>query len=65
LVFRLLDRFKDILPQPFATNGAVVALEIGILLGLTGLDIFEPNIAFLSSFHQLTTDLFCAVTPSE
>jgi len=34
-------------------NGAVGALDIGIPLGLTGLDIFEPHIAFPSPFHEL------------
>ena len=65
MVLCLLDGFEDVLPQPFATNGAVLALDIGILLGLTGLDIFEPHIAFLSPFHELPADVFWAVTPSK
>ena len=42
--------------QPFAINRTVEALDVGVLLRLVGLDIFEPNIAFLSPSHQFPTD---------
>jgi len=32
LVLGLLNRFKDVLVQPFAANGAIVSLDIGLLL---------------------------------
>jgi len=31
--------FKDILVQPFMADRAIVALDIGVLLGLAGLDV--------------------------
>lgn len=37
----LLDGFKDVLPQPFATNSAIVSLDISVLLGLAGLDVCQ------------------------
>jgi len=45
-------------------NGAAVTLNIGILLGLAGLDVFQPNALVLSSFHQLSTDVFGAIINS-
>ena len=42
--------------QPFTINRAVEALDVGVLLRLVGLDIFEPNIAFLSPCHQFPID---------
>jgi len=61
LVLRLLNRFKDILAQPFATDGAIVTLDISILLGLAWLDVFKPNAVFLSPRHQGAADIFWAV----
>ena len=42
-------------------DGAVVALDVGVLLGLAGLDVLEGDAAFHSPFHQLFTDVFRAV----
>ena len=39
MILRLLDVFNDVLIQPFLPDGAVVALDIGVLLGLAGLDM--------------------------
>jgi hypothetical protein len=33
----------DVLVQPFMPNRAVVALDIGVLLGLAGLDVEDGN----------------------
>jgi hypothetical protein len=55
VILRLLDAFDDLLVQPFVPNGAVVALDTGVLLGLAGLD---GNPMFLSPFHQRFTDVF-------
>jgi hypothetical protein len=40
---------------------SVLALDIGVLLWLAGLDVLDGNPMFLSPFHQLITDLFGAV----
>jgi hypothetical protein len=47
-----LDGFKDVLPQPFASDGAVIAFDIGVLLRLAWLDVFEPDTSLLSPCHE-------------
>ena len=61
LVLHLLNRFEDVLAQPFAADGAIVTLDIGVLLGLAWLDVFKPNAVFLSPRHQGPADIFWAV----
>ncbi len=39
----LLYRFKDILSQPFLPNRAVVALDVGVLLRVSGLDVLDAD----------------------
>ena len=36
-------------------------MDIGVLLGLSGLDVLDGNPMFLSPFHQLFTDVFGAI----
>jgi hypothetical protein len=55
LVLRLLNRFKDVLAQPFAADGATVALDISVLVGFTWLDVFKPNAVF--SAHVIKVSL--------
>ena len=46
LILCLLDGFKNVLAEPFAPNRAIVALDIGVLLGLAALDavaVPSPN----------------------
>jgi len=38
--------------------GAVVALDICILLRLSGLDVDQSDALFLSLFHQFSADVF-------
>ena len=40
---------------------AVVALNVGVLLRLSGLDVLDGNALFLSPFQQLATDIFRAI----
>ena len=42
-------------------DGAVVALDVGVLLGLPGLDVLDGDLPFFGPFHQLATDVFGAV----
>ena len=42
-------------------NGAIVPLNIGVLLGFTWLDMFKPNTLFLCPFHQCPADIFWAI----
>ena len=43
------------------SDGAVVAFDIGVLLGLAGLDVLDSNPMLLRPFHQLFTDVFGAI----
>lgn len=43
---RLLDRLEAILSEPVGANGPVVTLDIGVLLGLAGLDVGDADPEF-------------------
>jgi len=57
----LLDAVDDVLVQPFVPDGAVVALNVSVLLRLTRLDMGQDDALFLSPLQQRMTDLFGAV----
>ena len=57
----LLDAFDDVLVEPFVPDGAVEALDIGVLLGLAGLDMLDGYSVFPGPYQQLATDVFRAV----
>ncbi len=61
MFLRLLYRFKDVLIQSFVVNRAVVTLDIGVLLGLAGLDVLDVDAHPLCPYHQLAADIFWAV----
>ena len=42
-------------------NRAVVALDIGVLLGLSGLGVLDVDAALCGPCHQLSTDVFRAI----
>ncbi len=65
MILGLLGAFDDVLVEPFMPNRAVVALDVGVLLGLPGLDVLDCDALFLGPYQQLATDVFRAVTPSE
>jgi len=52
-----LEVFNDVLVQPFMPDRAIIALDISVLLRLSGLDVLDGNALFISSFQQLTTDI--------
>ena len=58
----LLDGFKNVWSQPFAANSAVIALNVYALLEFAGLDVFQSDVALFSPLHELSTDLFLAVS---
>ncbi len=39
-------------------DGSVVTLDIGVLLGLTRLDVLDGNPLLFGPFQQLATDVF-------
>lgn len=57
----LLDAVDVVLVQPFVLDGAVVALDVGVLLGLTGLDVGQGDAIFVSPIRQGLADVFRAV----
>lgn len=42
-VFDLLYGSKQVLSEPLVADGAIVALDVRILLGLAGLDMLDGN----------------------
>jgi hypothetical protein len=46
----LLNDVDDVSVQPFVPDGAVVALNVGVLLRLTRLDVRQDDALFLSPF---------------
>jgi len=64
VILRLLYAFDDVLIQPFVPDSAVVTLDAGVLLRLSGLDVKDGNPLFLSPFHQLSADVFRPVVGS-
>ena len=61
MVFCFLDAFDDVLFQPFMPNRAVVAFDVGVLLGLPRLDVQDSNPMFFVPYQQLATDVLRAV----
>ncbi len=61
MILSLLNTFDDVLVEPFVPDGAVVALDICVLLGLTRLDMLDGDAPFLGPDQQLATDVFRAV----
>jgi hypothetical protein len=61
VILGLLDAFDDVLVQPIMPYSAVVARDVGVLLGLPRLDMQDGNPLFNRPFHQLFTDVFRTV----
>ena len=57
MILSLLDGFHDVLVEPFVPDRAVVALDIGVLLELAGLDVLDGDAAFLGRDQLLATDV--------
>jgi hypothetical protein len=53
--------FDDVLVEPFMSDGAVVALDIGILLRLSGRDVAQGNSLRFGSSNQFATDIFRSI----
>jgi hypothetical protein len=55
VILGLLDAFDDVLVEPFMPDGAVVALDVGVLLRLSGLDVLDGDAPFFSPDQQFAT----------
>ena len=56
---------EQVLLQPVVPNRAVVALDIGILLRLPGLNMLQSNATLLRPGLYCTTDVFRAIVTAE
>jgi hypothetical protein len=55
----------DVLVQPFVPDRAIVAIDVGVLLRLTRLDVRQGDAVLFRPIQLQLTDVFRAVTPSE
>ena len=54
----LVDRIEQLLREPVITNRSIEALGIGILLRLTGLNVFDQDSIFTGPCLHSATDVF-------
>ena len=55
-IFDLLNRSKQVLSEPLVPDGAIVALDVSILLRLAWLDVLDGN----SSLFRGLSGILCA-----
>ena len=60
-VLSLLDGFDDVLIQPLVPDRAVVALDVGVLLRLAGLDVPDGDPMLFGPLQQRAADVFGAI----
>jgi hypothetical protein len=58
VILCLPDGFDDILIKPLVPDRSVVALDLGILLGLTRLDVADADLMFFRPGQQLCANVF-------
>ncbi len=51
--------------QPFGSDRSVVALDIGVLLGVSGLDMHQSNFRLFGPVLQCAADVFRAVVHAD
>ena len=61
MVLSLLDGFDDVLVVPFMPDSAIVTLNIGVLLRLSGLDVLDGDALFLCPYSERLADVFGAI----
>ena len=61
----LRDRVKQSLAQSVVTHGAVVALNVGVLLGLAGLDVFHVDVLAAGPVPNGLTQVFRTVVAAD
>ena len=61
MFLHLIDAVEVISSKPFGPHSPVVSLDIGILLGLVGLDVDHADPGFLRPVLEPGTDVFRAV----
>ena len=56
-----INRLKYILVEPIISYRSIEPFNIGILLGIAGLDVGNLNAMFICPFLQFMTDVFRAI----
>jgi len=64
-ILNIFDAGPVILRQPFIAHCPVETFDVGILLGLARLDIFNPDAPFLRPALDRLTDVFGPVVHAE
>jgi len=65
VILNIFDAVKVVSAQLLGSDGAIVALDIGVLLRVAWLDIHQRNSGFLSPVLQCATDVFSGRCPRE
>ncbi len=60
-VVNFRDCIKAILREPFISHSSIKSLDVGVLLRLSGLDIFHPDSLSVRPLNECRTDVFRAV----
>ena len=55
-LLHLLDALEQVLAEPVVAHSAVVALDIGVLLRLAGLDVFDTDTVLPRPGHEGAAD---------
>ncbi|MNR51429.1 hypothetical protein D3C85_1711020 [compost metagenome] len=65
MFLHLGDRLEQIMPQPVVTHRAVVALDVGVLLWISWLDVLQANPVLFRPQNKLTADVLRAVVTTD
>jgi hypothetical protein len=61
VILDLGDRLEQVVAEPVVAYGAVEALDVGVLLRLSRLNVIEPNAVPLRPLGQRLADIFRSV----
>lgn len=64
-LLNLFNRLERALVQPAMAHRPVVALNIGVLLRLARLDMFDPDLPFLRPCQQRMADVFRPIVAAD
>ncbi len=65
VILGLGDRLEQVVAESVVTNGAVKALDVRVLLRLSGLDVIEANAVFLRPLGQRLADILWPVVAAD
>ena len=66
LILHLIDRIEQLLREPVITNRSIEALDISILLRLSGLNVFDLDAVFTGlCLYRATDILWSVIAPND